>query len=76
MESSLPACWKKDIFSSINSHSDNTVLLAADSFAACVDSFFNPCSNPAIKSSDGKTLIYFFDAFQIFLKLCMLERFI
>ncbi|MGE5457123.1 MAG: hypothetical protein ACM3RX_02090 [Methanococcaceae archaeon] len=63
MESSLPASWKKNIFSSVNSHSDNTVFFTEDYFAACVDAYFNPCFNFVTKISDGKILIYFFDAF-------------
>jgi hypothetical protein len=59
MESSLPACWKKDIFSSVNSHSDNTVLFTEDYFAAFVDAYFNPCFNCTFESSDGKILTNF-----------------
>ncbi len=59
MESSLPACWKKIIFSSFNSHSDNIVFFAADSFAAFVDAYFGPCFNHVTKSSNGKILIYY-----------------
>jgi hypothetical protein len=59
MESPLPACWKENIFSSIDSHSDNTVLLAANSFAACVDFYFNPYFNCTFESSAGKLLINF-----------------
>jgi hypothetical protein len=65
MESPLPACRKKNIFSSVNSHSDNTVLFAADSFASGMDFYFGSCFNYTFESSAGESLINF-DAFRYF----------
>jgi hypothetical protein len=60
MESPLPACWKEIIFSSVNSHSDNTVFSVADyPFAAFVDSVFDRRSDYTLESSAGKILINF-----------------
>lgn len=50
---------KKDIFSSVNSHSDNTVFFAAYTFAAFVDSIFDRRSDYTLESSAGKLLINF-----------------
>lgn len=59
MESPLPACWKENIFSSVDSHSDNTVLFAADSFASGVDFYFGSGFNYTFESSAGKSIINF-----------------
>jgi hypothetical protein len=59
MESPLSAYRKKNIFSSVNSHSDNTVFFAADSFASGVDFYFGSCFNYTFESSAGKSLINF-----------------
>lgn len=76
MESPLSACRKKNIFSSVNSHSYNTVFFAADSFASGMDFYFGSCFNYTFESSAGKSLINF-DVFQLFLNIlsavCLLK---